>query len=726
MPPEDDPQAQPAAQPQQQPHEQQQPQQQAQQQGQQQAQQQDHAQPQQQVQQQIQQHPQPQPQPQQQQQQQQQGGFTFNKLLLGGAVYIGLNVLISYVMQKDQKAVTWKDPATGQPVLVPGNTGDIPPYQLRPKSLDQGAQYRPIPNKIAPIWPQDSHVDIVVTLSSSFNPTPISQTPPQYLVLEEKEFHLNNNSDIRSIDTTFPVPDAIQKNGTLWGHFYIGLSGGILDPTQPDYDPGRAYRFTYPLTQYLPKKKVAKTRNLLEGRSDPAAGPEEPEPSGPIVASHYHPNASFAFVPAMGVRELGPLHPAIKQFLRVEATGARDGTGQNSWYYPLLFVNTFWQLTSHMTVLNETVKELPLHIDLKNMPFWQFQLMATIEMNSKESARQAAFGASLPGGGDGTEIEMFKEIFIDTNPILLAITAVVTVAHLVLETLAFGSDIAHYRKKKDNVGISVRSILANVFMQTIILLYLVDNSHSTSWMILGSQFVGIVIELWKITTVVDVRLRPSAPDSWLPYSIVFEDKHKLTETEEKTKEYDEIAFRYMYMLAVPLLVAYGIYSVVYETHKSWYSFVITTLVGSVYTYGFLMMVPSLYINYRLKSVAHMPAKAMMYKFLNTFIDDLFAFTIKMPILHRLATLRDDVIFFIYLYQKWAYRTDYSRVNEFGQGGDEDEDKVDHGQKKMEQMAQEEGSMAAQEAVAQEPVAEAIEITEGKATGRAFEQATKRK
>src|SRR5579859_1313910 len=67
----------------------------------------------------------------------------------------------------------------------------------------------------------------------------------------------------------------------------------------------------------------------------------------------------------------------------------------------------------------------------------------------------------------------------------------------------------------------------------------------------------------------------------------------------------------------------------------------------------------------------MPAKAMTYKFLNTFIDDLFAFTIKMPTLHRLATLRDDVIFFVYLYQSWAYKVDYTRVNEFGQGGDEE-------------------------------------------------------
>ena len=68
----------------------------------------------------------------------------------------------------------------------------------------------------------------------------------------------------------------------------------------------------------------------------------------------------------------------------------------------------------------------------------------------------------------------------------------------------------------------------------------------------------------------------------------------------------------------------------------------------------------------------MPGKAMAYKVLSTFIDDLFAFTIKMPLLHRLATLRDDVIFFVYLYQAWAYKIDFSRVNEFGQGGGEEQ------------------------------------------------------
>lgn len=60
----------------------------------------------------------------------------------------------------------------------------------------------------------------------------------------------------------------------------------------------------------------------------------------------------------------------------------------------------------------------------------------------------------------------------------------------------------------------------------------------------------------------------------------------------------------------------------------------------------------------------------MYKSLNTFIDDIFAFVIKMPTLYRLGCFRDDLIFLIYLYQRWIYKTDYSRVNEFGVSGDD--------------------------------------------------------
>jgi hypothetical protein len=59
--------------------------------------------------------------------------------------------------------------------------------------------------------------------------------------------------------------------------------------------------------------------------------------------------------------------------------------------------------------------------------------------------------------------------------------------------------------------------------------------------------------------------------------------------------------------------------------------------------GFIMMCPQLFINYKLKSVAHLPWRQMTYKFLNTIIDDLFAFVIKMPTLHRLSVFRDGKI-----------------------------------------------------------------------------------
>ena len=77
--------------------------------------------------------------------------------------------------------------------------------------------------------------------------------------------------------------------------------------------------------------------------------------------------------------------------------------------------------------------------------------------------------------------------------------------------------------------------------------------------------------------------------------------------------------------------------------------VLESLVALVYGGGFIVMTPQLFINYRLKSVAHLPWKFFMYKALNTFIDDLFAFIIKMPTLHRMSCFRDDIVFAIFMY-----------------------------------------------------------------------------
>jgi Cleft lip and palate transmembrane protein 1 (CLPTM1) len=546
----------------------------------------------------------------------------------------------------------------------------IPSFADRP---DPGSisNYSAIPRFIAPMWPDDSTVDISIYVSPSFALPALSSLPRDTLVLEEKNFVIGDYNEKRQISTSFAVPKTVQQNGTLWAHFYMALAGHQLDPSAKDYQLTKANHFSRPLNQYLPKKKVRKLKNLLESTE------ESEEDSGPktTIESFYHPNFTISVIPDTGVQDWQAVHVAVRDNFQLEPTGARDASGQNTWYYPVVFMNTFWQLRSHMTELNSTIDRLPLNIELTNMKNWKYSIYAAMDDGMKRTQKQAATTGQVSAAGDGSEFEKFKEILLDTNAYLLGTTFFVSILHMIFEGLAFKNDISHWRKKKDVVGTSVRTILANVVMQTIIFLYLADNRDGTSWMILAGQGFGILLEGWKITKTVDVRLREPGPDSnfsFLPYVVVFEDKHKLTETEKKTQEYDEIAFRYLYIVAVPLLIAYAIYSLVYETHKSWYSFIIETLVGSVYAYGFLMMVPSLYINYRLKSVAHLPGKAMTYKFLNTFIDDLFAFTIRMPTLHRLATLRDDVIFFVWLYQSYKYKVDYTRVNEFGQGGDDEE------------------------------------------------------
>lgn len=324
-------------------------------------------------------------------------------------------------------------------------------------------------------------------------------------------------------------------------------------------------------------------------------------------------------------------------------------------YYPVLFFDEFWLFGEHLIELNDTVKVLNLTLSYSPLSLLKWQFMLQMEQSFK---MQESMGTSVEG-----ESDEFKRMLIETNPYLLGLTFVVTLLHTVFDFLAFKNDITFWKNRKSVEGISVRTMFVNFVCQVIIFLYLLDND--TSWVILISSGVGLLIEMWKIQKAVIVTWDRS---KWIP--LTFTDRE--TYTVSRTKEYDMVAMQYLSYVAYPLIVGYAIYSLIYNTHKSWYSWVLSSLTGCVYTFGFIMMCPQLFINYKLKSVAHLPWKTFMYKALNTFIDDLFAFIIKMPTLHRLSCFRDDIIFLIYLYQRWIYPTDYKRVNEFGQGG-EDED-----------------------------------------------------
>jgi hypothetical protein len=48
---------------------------------------------------------------------------------------------------------------------------------------------------------------------------------------------------------------------------------------------------------------------------------------------------------------------------------------------------------------------------------------------------------------------------------------------------------------------------------------------------------------------------------------------------------DVAAMKYLSYLLYVLVVGYAIYSLTYDTHKSWYSWILNSLTGCIYTFG---------------------------------------------------------------------------------------------------------------------------------------------
>merc|ERR1711884_270493 len=147
---------------------------------------------------------------------------------------------------------------------------------------------------------------------------------------------------------------------------------------------------------------------------------------------------------------------------------------------------------------------------------------------------------NLMGDEDEEDQDSIKEAFLETNPYLLVLTFVVSIVHSVFEFLAFKNDIQFWNNRKSMEGLSVRSVFFNVFQSLIVCLYVLDNE--TNFMVKCTIFIGLAIEIWKITKVINIKLdRENKLLGFIPRPR-FEDKSTYTESE--TKKYDQMAFKY--------------------------------------------------------------------------------------------------------------------------------------------------------------------------------------
>ncbi|XP_050540536.1 lipid scramblase CLPTM1L [Daktulosphaira vitifoliae] len=445
-------------------------------------------------------------------------------------------------------------------------------------------------------------------------------------VIHVSNYHLPKYDEPYERVMTVQLPRNTKKNGTLYGHVFLSKvkdtrqSGELWTSLLSDYDT--VYTLV-PMSIYkIPDYKIFQ---LLNDDKNIQKNSEKP-------VTHIK-----AVMPVSMLSE--PLHLSqihmptdIFQYIRRYR--------QSQEYLPVFLHNFLQDRSYNVTKIDNDTSSVPVLLRYEPISYAGLRILTQTQL-AMETMKQFGF--------KDKDIDEIKAIF-DTNHYLLLISILVAFIHLLFDFLAFKNDISFWRSRKTMAGLSSRLVLWRAFSQAIVLLYLIE--EKASLLIIIPSTISSVIEIWKVFKIIPVDWRK------LKFKQV-----TLNRAELDTKKFDAESMKYLSYVLYPLCIGAAIYSLVYEPQKSIYSWSIKSLVNGVYAFGFLFMLPQLFINYRLKSVAHLPWKTFMYKAFNTFIDDLFAFIIPMPTAHRLACFRDDIVFLIYIYQRWLYPVDHNRLDE---------------------------------------------------------------
>ncbi|XP_068616420.1 lipid scramblase CLPTM1L-like [Brachionichthys hirsutus] len=411
------------------------------------------------------------------------------------------------------------------------------------------------------------------------------------------------------------LPQETRANGSLYAVVYVHKAG--ISPLE---DSGEVH-FAAQLTAYTTPKRTEEQRDM-----------KRPSPRSANPVSHWKPHLPISMMSEDFTFSKAAVPSDVRRYMRV----SQDG--QQMIYLPLLLVDELSFRVRDLMEINSSIAQLPLTVSYEGISLRGFRFSVHLQ-DVVYSLRQFGFSEEY--------VEKIKETLVGSNLYLLVVTALITALQLMCEFLALKNDISSWRKKKKMGGMSRNTVLWRSLSTLLIFLHLLEE---TSLLVLLPVGLGACVEVWKVFKV--FNFQPQLKNSKLHV--------KMDEGERKTVEYDREASTYLSYLVYPLCISGAIFSLAYLHQKSYFSWLMNTLVTGVYAFGFLSMGPQLFINYKLQSVSHLQGAVLMYRGVNTLITDLcscasfFSSSESLSSPHQLSCFRDELLFFLYLYQRRQY------------------------------------------------------------------------
>ncbi|XP_068180172.1 lipid scramblase CLPTM1L-like [Antennarius striatus] len=421
------------------------------------------------------------------------------------------------------------------------------------------------------------------------------------------------------------LPQQTRANGSLYAVVYVHKAG--ISPLEDS----REVHYAAQLTTYITPTHTVEQRDMKRLR---------PRSENPV--SHWKPRLPITVMSEDFTFNKAALPSDVRRYMRVSQYE------QQLMYLPLLLVDELSFRMKDLMEISSRDAELPLTVSYEGISLRGFRFWVHLQ-DVVYSLEQFGFTEEY--------VDEIKETLVGSNLYLLVVTALITALQLICEFLALKNDISSWRKKKTMGGMSRNTVLWRCLSMLLIFLHLLEQ---TSLLVLLPVGLGACVEVWKVFKVFNIQ--PQLKNSKLHV--------KMDDEERKTVEYDTEASSYVSYLVYPLCISGAIFSLAYLRQKSYFSWLMNTLVTGVYAFGFLSMAPQLFINYKLQSVNHLQGAVLMYRGVNTLITDFcscasFFFSAKiLSSPHQLSCFRDELLFFLYLYQRRRY-TPKARKRESG-------------------------------------------------------------